>query len=476
MSSTSSNPAVNLYAQGGGTASSAQFPSSPVVQTRAPATTDIKGPFGLYPIGQIWIDESAPANYMLSAFSSLGGAVTATWNLLSAGSGDLDALTGDTGTATPSAGSIQIAGTLNQIDTIGAASAVTISLPSEIQSGSVTAIGGIRQFTSVGTAACPNFTSTGVTAVGYGALGVNTATHSTAVGSGALAANVGGTGNTAVGYLAIASNTGNQNTAVGDSALTSNTVNSNSAAFGYQALQLSTGGSNSAFGSQAGKAITSGSGICAFGGQALTGATGSNNIGIGYQAGISVSSGTSNTLIGSQVSSGITSGNSNVIIGAIAGSGYSGTESGNIVIGQGVAGTASENNVTRIGTQGTQTKCVIAGIFGVTVGGSGVAVDVDNTGQLGTVVSSIRYKDHVKDIEGTERIYDLHPVSFVYKNSPEVRRYGLIAEEAVEVIPEMAVYGNGGTLETVRYNDLPIFLLAEIQKLKSEIKDLKEGR
>lgn len=476
MSSTSSNPAINLYAQGGGTASSAQFPSSPVVQTRAPASTDIKGPFGLYPIGQIWIDESAPANYMLSAFSSLGGSVTATWNLLSAGSGDLDSLTGDSGTATPSAGSIQIAGTLNQIDTIGSGNAITISLPSEIQSGSVTAIGGLRHFTSVGTTACPNITATDTTAIGYGALANNTAISSTAVGSGALGANVGGTANTAVGYLAAASNTGNQNTAMGHSALTSNTSGASSSAFGYQALQLSTGGANTAFGSQAGKSITSGTGLCAVGAQALTAATGNNNTALGYQAGISVSSGTSNTLIGSAVSSGITSGNSNVIIGAIAGSNYAGTESGNIVIGQGVTGTASENNVTRIGTQGTQTKCIIAGIFGVTVGGSGIAVDVDNTGQLGTVVSSARYKDHIRDIEGTERIYDLRPVSFVYKNSPEVRRYGLIAEEVADVIPEMAVYGNGGTLETVKYNDLPIFLLAEIQKLREEIRDLKEGR
>jgi len=134
-----SSPSVNLYSQGGGTASSAQFPSSPVRATRAPATTDVKGQFGLFPIGQIWIDTSAPANYMLSDFTASAGTVTATWNLLSAGSGDLDTLDGDSGSATPTAGAITIAGTANEVSTSATGSTVTLSLPSAITApGSLT--------------------------------------------------------------------------------------------------------------------------------------------------------------------------------------------------------------------------------------------------------------------------------------------------------------------------------------------------
>src|SRR4029453_12107357 len=65
------------------------------------------------------------------------------------------------------------------------------------------------------------------------------------------------------------------------------------------------------------------------------------------------------------------------------------TGSNNIDIG--ARGVAAEANTIRIGKSATQKKAFIAGIRGVTVA-SGVGVIVGTTGQLGTVVSSARFK------------------------------------------------------------------------------------
>lgn len=96
------------------------FPD-PIISNRAPTTTDKKD---VEP-GQLWVHQSADACYVLSKVS----AGLATWVILGGGAVAVQQLTGDTGTATPTAGSIQIAGTAGEISTVGAASAITVSLP-----------------------------------------------------------------------------------------------------------------------------------------------------------------------------------------------------------------------------------------------------------------------------------------------------------------------------------------------------------
>jgi hypothetical protein len=95
-------------------------------------------------------------------------------------------------------------------------------------------------------------------------------------------------------------------------------------------------------------------------------------------------------------------------------------------------GVAGESNTVRIGTVGTHTSTFIAGISGVTVAG-GVGVIVDTNGQLGTVVSSKRFKEEIKPMEkASEAIYSLKPVTFRYKQEldPEgILQFGLVAEE-----------------------------------------------
>ena len=78
-------------------------------------------------------------------------------------------------------------------------------------------------------------------------------------------------------------------------------------------------------------------------------------------------------------------------------------------------GAAGEASTIRIGKQGTQTGTFIAGIRGVTVAG-GVGVIVGPNGQLGTVVSSERFKDAIKPMDkASEAILALKPVTFRYK-------------------------------------------------------------
>src|SRR5208282_2404834 len=140
---------------------------------------------------------------------------------------------------------------------------------------------------------------------------------------------------------------------------------------------------------------------------------GGGNVAIGTGALTSLVSGNNNVAIG-RISgldgalSQLVSGNNNLAIGYGAGLAYTSSESNNIVFSN--SGVVSESNVMRLGTSGSGSGQVnttfIAGIYGVTVGVSGTAVFIDNTGNLGTIVSSIRFKQNVKDLGSkSEGIY-----------------------------------------------------------------------
>jgi len=73
-----------------------------------------------YVIGTLWLDTVAQSVYMYAA--------PGVWVLLGGATGAVATLTGDSGTATPAAGNIKIAGTANQITTTAAGSTVTLSL------------------------------------------------------------------------------------------------------------------------------------------------------------------------------------------------------------------------------------------------------------------------------------------------------------------------------------------------------------
>ncbi len=261
------------------------------------------------------------------------------------------------------------------------------------------------------------------TAVGYQALNTNDPTSTsngylnTALGSYALTSNTTGFRNTASGYGALSSNTtGNDNTVSGISSLQNNATGAFNTASGNQSLYYNTEGNNNS----------------AFGLRALFNATGSSNTAIGYNAGSGLKIGDNNIYIGNNVQT----------------------------------STINESNIIKIG-QGIE-SVFISGIYGHSAT-SGSAVYVTSNGQLGTVNSSRRYKEEIRDMgDATNGLMKLRPVTFYYKkeyaDGPRLLQYGLIAEEVAEVYPGLVQYNEKGEPNTVYYQFVNAMLLNEVQK------------
>lgn len=89
-----------------------------VKSPRAPTSNDKK-----YPVGSIWVDTATNAAYILTS-------APGNWSLFGSSSGGaVNELTGDSGGAIlPSGGNITLAGTANQVTSIGSGSTITFSL------------------------------------------------------------------------------------------------------------------------------------------------------------------------------------------------------------------------------------------------------------------------------------------------------------------------------------------------------------
>jgi len=324
------------------------------------------------------------------------------------------------------------------------------------------------------------------TAIGLQALQNNTlGDWNTAIGADALGDNTEGRFNTAVGVNALWRNlTGSNNTATGVGALVGNTTGSSNTAAGRLALHNNTSGNdNVAVGMAALDGNTIGVNNTATGAYALFSNTeGMLNTGAGQSALYSNITGSSNTAIGEESLWSNTTGSENIAIGYRAG--YATTGTMNISIAN--AGVAGESNTMRVGGANLQ-RSFVAGIRDVTTDvADAVTVVIDSNGQLGTVSSSLRYKEEVSEMgEASGRLLDLKPVTFRYKEArasgDKPLEYGLIAEEVAEVFPDLVVFNSQGQPETVKYRLLSSLLLNELQKQHAqlsgqvaEIKDLKD--
>jgi trimeric autotransporter adhesin len=285
-----------------------------------------------------------------------------------------------------------------------------------------------------------------------------------------LTSNTSGTGNTAVGSYALESNTtGELNTSIGGLALGKNQGGSSNVALGYQALSSNTDGSgNTALGTAALSESTTGTGNTAVGSNALSSnTTGGSNTAVGASA-LTNAQGSTNVAIGDSALQAAT-GTGNIALGSRAGA-YVSTGSYNIEIGNEAANFQAngDSNTIRIGDPANQTTAYIAGIAGVNIG-SGSTVLINSSGQLGTIQSSVRYKQDIHDMfQSSDALMQLRPVTFRYKqpqsDGTKPLQYGLIGEEVAKVYPELVVYGKDGQVESVQYHQLPALLLNEIQK------------
>jgi hypothetical protein len=119
---------------------------------------------------------------------------------------------------------------------------------------------------------------------------------------------------------------------------------------------------------------------------------------------------------------------------------------------------------------GAQTRTFIAGIAGTPVV-NGRTVVINDEGQLGTVVSSARYKKDIQDMsERSRKVLKLRPVTFHYQqDSQGQQQYGLIAEEVARVYPELVTRTATGEAESVQYHTLIPMLLNELQRQQQQI-------
>ena len=241
---------------------------------------------------------------------------------------------------------------------------------------------------------------------------------------------------------------------------------------------LTTGAANTLIGGAAGALLTTGSeNICVGGGTMQLATTAAGSTAIGFQALVQCN-GNLNTAVGHLAGGALLTGSNNLLLGFNAGVTYVGAEGSNICLAnQGIVG---ESNTIRIGTQGggaaQQNKCFVAGIAGVTTTiADAVPVLVSaSTGQLGTISSSMRYKENIQEVISTD-ILDLNPVRFNYKNHPEeIKSYGLIAEDVDKIMPQLVIYDKDGLPDAIKYHELPVLLLNEIKKLNKRILKLEK--
>lgn len=120
------NSNSSLYSLGNGTTSSSSFPGNALVMDRSPTSFDIRGPNGAFSVGQLWVNKTLGSSFQLVGFSSSNGFVMANWITTASATGALNTLSGNTGTATPSAGNIAIEGE-DLYNVTGSGSTLTIS-------------------------------------------------------------------------------------------------------------------------------------------------------------------------------------------------------------------------------------------------------------------------------------------------------------------------------------------------------------
>jgi hypothetical protein len=230
------------------------------------------------------------------------------------------------------------------------------------------------------------------------------------------------------------------------------------------------GGNNAACGFMVLTSLTSGDSNVGMGSTSLNAMqSGSNNIAIGTIAIQNATSGDGNVAIGAQSLQNIDSGNSNVAIGTASGQSLTTNDSNNVLISN--LGSAGLNNTIMVGTTGTHSVCKIAGINGVTVTGTAVICAAD--GQLGTIVSSERYKENIEDMPNEISILALRPTQFNYKGFSGTE-YGLIAEEVERDFPYLCFYNENNEPESVKYHQLCTFLLHEVKKLEIRLSELEK--
>ena len=236
---------------------------------------------------------------------------------------------------------------------------------------------------------------------------------------------------------------------------------------------------NTGVGTRALWSITSGWANTACGGGTLYELTsGDYNTACGFSSLYQTSTGEENTAVGYYALYTNTTGYGNTAIGKNADISTNNLHNATAI---GYYAEATASNQVRLGNDNIDTFYCMGAYEGV-VGGTHLDLYVDNTGKIGHLSSSVRYKENISDMSNVDWLFDLRPVNFTYKADENHKvSYGLIAEEVEEINPEFVSYDSEGRPETVTYSELISPLLKAVQEqqkqievLQAEIERLKE--
>lgn len=372
------------------------------------------------------------------------------------------------------------------------------------------------------------------TAVGFSALSsLTSGSSNTAIGRTALQNLTTADENIAIGFSALNQlSTGAQNTAIGGGAMFSGTTGADNAAFGYNALFANTdGASNVAIGKLAGYFLQDGTTLATSPDQSvLIGAdtefetaTDSNSIVIGYGAegqgsntAVLGNDSITNTFLKGNVSIGTTTtaasevlrvqGSSQIqaFYGDTDGQGvfsawYDDTQETRVLLGadgtgfastekKGVLGTWTNSDMTifanqveraRFGTTTANALDVNGDLF-VGTGTTGCVKDNDGTVLAGSCSSDERLKMNVLSASPVlERMGQLDFFTYqwndtaqsLYGYGTEATQYGVIADQAEEVFPEL-VYEDEKGYKTFDYTRLTLYTAQSVKELYPKIQDI----
>jgi len=283
---------------------------------------------------------------------------------------------------------------------------------------------------------------------------------------------------------------GDYNTAVGCSAGEKLSSGSANTCMGWFALEnITTGTNNTAIGrvalGQTGQTGVNWNVAIGDGAMGYVGANSINNVAVGGNT-MAISNGamTYNTTVGMNGLEQLVSGSYNATLGYNSGYALNGSESHNVLLNSvGTTGTSNSLHIGAATGTGTQqlNSAYICGIQGIVV--TGAAVLVSTSDQLGVASSSRRFKKDIKDMaDESSAILNLRPVTFLWdkdsapglKDASDERQFGVIAEEAAEVVPSLVNYTKDGEIVGFKYNELPAILLNELKKALKRIEALEE--
>jgi hypothetical protein len=115
-------------------------------------------------------------------------------------------------------------------------------------------------------------------------------------------------------------------------------------------------------------------------------------------------------------------------------------------------------------------------VYNDTVGATNRDLYIDNTGKLGYVSSSRKYKKNIQAFDRHGDVYKLNPITFDYKDKTKgTSQIGLIAEEVAELFPEVVSYDSKTKEpESINYTKLVPILISTIKDLNSRLEAIEK--